>query len=244
LGLKEINMKHCKKCDTSKPLSEFHNHRNRPDGKHIYCKPCHLSMTKPKTPEQASRDSKKYRDKNIEKCRENFRNYYYENKEDLKKRRAEALQTEKYQTRIKAWRLKNAERLNALRRIRRKNMSPKQKAEKAVRDRFNKVIIKMKSGVKYESPLSILGCSVDFLKLHIEAQFVEGMDWSNHGNGEGKWNIDHIIPLVNFDLNDFEQQKIAFNYKNMRPIWFYENMKRKRKHTEQEINTKKQELCL
>lgn len=33
-------MKHCKKCDTTKPLSEFHNKAGRKDGKASTCKSC------------------------------------------------------------------------------------------------------------------------------------------------------------------------------------------------------------
>ncbi len=55
------------------------------------------------------------------------------------------------------------------------------------------------------------------------------MEWGNHGNGDGKWNIDHIVPLVKFDLFNLQEQKKAFHYTNMRPLWFLENMRRPRK---------------
>lgn len=64
----------------------------------------------------------------------------------------------------------------------------------------------------------------------MQSQFKDGMSWNNHGNGYNKWNIDHIKPLVTFDLNIFDEQLLAFHYTNLRPLWFDENMKRSRKN--------------
>jgi hypothetical protein len=52
------------------------------------------------------------------------------------------------------------------------------------------------------------------------------MCWGNYGYGDDKWNIDHIIPLSSFDLTNVEQQKIAFNYNNLQPLWQPENFKK------------------
>jgi len=41
------------------------------------------------------------------------------------------------------------------------------------------------------------------------------MNWKNHGD----WHIDHIYPCSKFYLNDPEEQKICFNYKNLAPLW-------------------------
>jgi len=72
----------------------------------------------------------------------------------------------------------------------------------------------------------ILGCSIpDFIK-HLELQFIETMTWKNYGNGRGKWNIDHIIPISKFDLTEEKQIKAAFNYKNCRPMWAIDNIKK------------------
>lgn len=40
-------MKHCKKCDTTKPLSEFLNKAGRKDGKASTCKQCVNDRTRP-----------------------------------------------------------------------------------------------------------------------------------------------------------------------------------------------------
>ena len=90
--------------------------------------------------------------------------------------------------------------------------------------------LKRHGGSKNGSILKNLNYSMDDLKNHLESKFKDGMSWNNHGNGYNKWNIDHIKPLVTFDLNIFDEQLLAFHYTNLRPLWFDENMKRSRKN--------------
>jgi hypothetical protein len=45
------------------------------------------------------------------------------------------------------------------------------------------------------------------------------MTWENYG----QWHVDHHIPLAEFDLREPEQQKQAFNYTNLRPLWAADN---------------------
>ena len=52
-------------------------------------------------------------------------------------------------------------------------------------------------------------------KQHMESQFEAGMTWDNMG----AWEIDHRVPLAAFNLSDPEQQKLAFNFHNCRPMW-------------------------
>lgn len=66
---------------------------------------------------------------------------------------------------------------------------------------------------------SLLGCTVEEAKSHIERQFVNGMSWSNRGS----FVIDHIIPVAAFDLRDTEESQFAFNWRNLRPITHHEN---------------------
>jgi hypothetical protein len=72
----------------------------------------------------------------------------------------------------------------------------------------------------------ILGCSiVDFIK-YLESKFEPGMQWENYGNGYGKWNIDHIIPISKFNLTNEDEILKAFNYKNCQPMMSIENIKK------------------
>jgi len=223
-------MKFCIKCAIEKPLSEFHNNITKPDGKATYCKPCNNSFIKPKTKEQSKIDTAKWLKNNPEKRKQIWQNYYNKNKVNLKAKRLEYNRSEKGKEVYKKWYEKYKPIQSANQRMRRKKLSPQQIVSKAVRDRFCKIVIRMKRGVKFCSWRDLIGCNVNELRFHLEKQFKEGMNWSNHGNGAGFWNIDHIRPLVKFNLMDYEEQKKAFHYTNTRPLWFEDNMKRNRKN--------------
>jgi len=66
----------------------------------------------------------------------------------------------------------------------------------------------------------LVGCSIEHLRKHLEAQFTDGMTWDNHG----EWHIDHIKPCASFDLTDEGQQLECFNYANLQPLWANENL--------------------
>lgn len=74
--------------------------------------------------------------------------------------------------------------------------------------------------------MEVLGCTFDFFRKHIEAQFVEGMDWGMRGRhligGPRVWHVDHKIPLASAKT---ESELIAlWHYSNLRPMWGRENI--------------------
>ena len=69
---------------------------------------------------------------------------------------------------------------------------------------------------------SFLGCSLDELRDHLERQFQDGMTWENWGR-QG-WHIDHIKPLLHFDLEDEAQLRLACHYTNLQPLWWRDNI--------------------
>ena len=40
----------------------------------------------------------------------------------------------------------------------------------------------------------------------------------------GEWHVDHIIPCASFDLTKEEEQKKCFHYTNLQPLWAEENL--------------------
>lgn len=69
---------------------------------------------------------------------------------------------------------------------------------------------------KYDT-FSLIGCSVNELKIYLESKFTKGMTWKNYGN-KG-WHIDHIKPCCLFDLTKEDEQRKCFHYTNMQPLW-------------------------
>lgn len=69
---------------------------------------------------------------------------------------------------------------------------------------------------------SLLGCTGEEFKHHLESKFQPGMSWENMSG----WHIDHIRPCVSFDLTDLEEQKRCFHFSNLQPLWALENQKK------------------
>lgn len=92
-----------------------------------------------------------------------------------------------------------------------------------LRNRLNRAL---KYNYKHSSVVELLGCSINFLKQHLENKFKPGMSWSNYG----QWHIDHIKPCALFDLSIPEQQKICFNYRNLQPLWAKDNLSKGSKY--------------
>lgn len=80
----------------------------------------------------------------------------------------------------------------------------------------------LKHNKKVESTIELLGCSTDELKLHLQNQFTDNMNWNNYG----KWHVDHIIPCAKFDLTKLEEQKKCFHYHNLQPLWAIDNLRK------------------
>jgi hypothetical protein len=73
---------------------------------------------------------------------------------------------------------------------------------------------------------NLLGCNITDLKLYLESKFKEGMSWENYG----KWHIDHVRPCASYDLSIVENQFLCFNFKNLQPLWDYENLSKGSKY--------------
>ena len=66
------------------------------------------------------------------------------------------------------------------------------------------------------------GCDISFLKNYLEQKFQVGMTWDNYGiNG---WHIDHIVPLISFDLTSVAEIRKACHYTNLQPLWARDNI--------------------
>ena len=206
-------MKRCTKCKEEKDESEFYKQKSKRDGLRSNCKTC-------------------------------FKVYYQANQEKISERRSRHYQAnrKKFCDLQKNYRQANPEKVSACKReyyqANRKKISEHQndyhKARKQsdlqfrmsgnLRSRLHSAIrYKQKSG----SAVSDLGCSIPQFLEHIESQFQEGMSWDNWGYGKGKWTLDHVYPLAKADLTDRTQLLAVCNWRNLQPLWFEDNRKKK-----------------
>ena len=123
---------------------------------------------------------------------------------------------------LTVYRKKNVKKISAnyiIYEKKRKLTDPEFKLIKTLRSRLGSAI-KAKRATKNNNTMELTGCDIKFLKGYIEAKFVDGMTWENHG----KWHIDHIKPCCSFNLLDGEEQKKCFHYTNLQPLWAFDNL--------------------
>ena len=96
---------------------------------------------------------------------------------------------------------------------------PRYKAIKSLRDRLYGAL-KATGKRKTASLVKLVGCTREELVAHIEAQFEEGMSWTNY-NWE-TWHIDHIRPIATFED---PEDPACWHYSNLRPRWCLENIR-------------------
>jgi hypothetical protein len=93
-----------------------------------------------------------------------------------------------------------------------------------VRSRL-RMFLKSKNITKNNSTFNLVGCSPEFLKEHLEKQFVKEMSWDNYGIIS--WHIDHIKPLSSAQ-NEEELKKLC-HYTNLQPLWAKDNLEKSNK---------------
>lgn len=221
-------IKICTLCKIDKNITEFGKRNKRKCGYRSQCKVCdkeykiknrNIILLQSKLYDIKNKDHKKelakiHREKNIEKFRLKSKHYNELNREYTK-----------------VWREKNKEHLKEYRQIHKKRFQNKEiermridplfKLRKNLRIRLYHAL---KSNLKNGSAVKDLGCSLEELKQHLESKFQPGMTWENY-NFYG-WHIDHIVPLILFDLTNREQLLKACHYTNLQPLWASDNLKK------------------
>lgn len=173
------------------------------------------------TPEQiqAEKDvAKIYRDTHKEELKAYKKQYQIDNKEILNAISKEYQQTHKEER--KDYLVGYLPRRRKLRKERHEN------------DDMYRLATNLRSGVyrafqckgwtKTGKSAELLGCDLETAKKYIEKQFKKGMTWNNYGTGEGKWVIDHKIPLAS--AKNEEDLRYLCHYRNLQPLWEKENL--------------------
>lgn len=225
----------CKKCKIEKELdlNNFYSRKEKVKNK-IYerfdkkCKECVKEKQRDRNKRIKEENPNLYKKEKEEK-RKYYKLYYPENKEQI------ALKNKEY---YKNNREKNKERKKQYHKEYNKRPDTIQRVRKYKRDRYSKDINYKLSNIlrsrfhsllrtkdtKTDSYLDFLGCSIDELKSHLESKFQTEMSWENHGFGDDKWHVDHIIPCAAFDFTKEENQLKCFHYSNLQPLWAQDNM--------------------
>jgi len=115
---------------------------------------------------------------------------------------------------MRIWNKKNAKKIYQQRRKR-----PYEQLASVIRARIYDVL---KHGYKSERTEKLIGITIKELKMYLEGQFKPGMTWENYGFYG--WHVDHIRPLSSFDLTKAEEQRKAFHYTNLQPLWAKDNL--------------------
>lgn len=175
--------------------------------------------------------AKKYRQQNAAQISKRCREKYAEDPERVLKtnRKSAKKNRAKNTLREKRWRAVNKDKVRKynLRYVtKRRAADTGFRLQMIVRTRIHSALQKSMTK-KHCRTLALVGCTGTELKQWIESQFSEGMTWENQG--QHGWHIDHIIPVSVFDLNDHEQQRAAFHYTNLRPMWAADNMRKGKK---------------
>ena len=122
----------------------------------------------------------------------------------------------------KIYRQKNKDKINANKKIyesKRLKEDPLFKIKRNIGRAITRAL-KLNKFDKNQRTLTILGCSLEEFKTHIETQFEPWMNWDNYGmylkSSERTWNIDHIIPISSAKTEN--AIILLNNYKNLRPL--------------------------
>lgn len=199
------------------------------NGLNCYCREC------------AKKKTKDWAEKNKEKKKQSDKNYALKKADLLKEYQKKYREENKEKARIYSliYREKNKQSLTEKRKVYFSSDSFRERRKDYLKERKSKdkkfrITCAVRSAVseavknKYGS-LRHMEWSIDELIIHLEKQFTKGMTWENYG----KWHIDHIIPVCDFNYNDIEdiEFKRCWSLPNLRPLWASDNCSKQGKLT-------------
>jgi hypothetical protein len=209
--------KTCSRCQEKLPLTEFRANARYADGFVTWCKPCSAAYRK----EHYKKNKNKVLAQNAE--------WYAANKGKHNAASAANYRAdpERHQERVKAARARRPDHYRMLNREKRRKTLAERidyRLRSRISSQFRYCLATGKGGRTSES---LLGYSIDELRVHLERQFLKGMSWENMG----EWHIDHIIPLASFTITapDDPELRRAWALTNLRPLWAQDNMKKSAK---------------
>ena len=233
--------KTCRKCNETKPISEFHNNKATKDGKTSRCKICRTEAAKKWNAEnwdryrkntncwvKNNRDKVLIHSRRMEKKRVDYHKTKHNNYFTTKQKENPELYFLKcqadgccnfYYSKNGGSQAKYCSR-SCLKKMQHKRYysTIEGKLSTSMRVGIKKGLIHKKEGRTFE----ILGYTKHDLKNHLESQFTEGMSFENYG----EWHIDHIRPIASFNYDSTEHPdfKKCWALNNLQPLWAKDNM--------------------
>jgi len=202
-----MEKKVCSKCKEEKELCEFQKRKDSNDGLRSECKSCikfYHKVWRTQNPNKYPVYNKQFKINNPEIHKTIIKKYKENNKE-------------KIENNNRKWRQNNKEYINNYMKNKRKNDSQYHLIT-LVRCRLNE-FLRIRKITKRNNTINIVGCSPEFLKIHIENQFTEGMSWELLGQ---HIHIDHKIPLSSAKTDEEIYQ--LCHYTNLQPLWAFDNL--------------------
>jgi hypothetical protein len=245
-----LGFKICSKCDTFKELYYFNKDSSKSSGFTSSCRPCNEEQKRnyyKKNSISLNKKSVIYEKLNKESARLRKLKYSQSEKGKLKmkewKLNNKKVYINPYKTEEqksgrlesqKRYRLKNKDKIKENTKPRKiteeqRKKYRKKEYEKLKKDPYKLFIhysrIRLNSLINRNNRMFSIKSAIEFsreeLMQHLESRFKEGMNWENYGrNG---WHIDHIKPIVLFNLEDDLSLKEAWNLKNLQPLWGTDN---------------------
>ncbi len=206
-------LKTCCKCKLELDICMFGKLKSSKDGLRYDCKNCRKNYRE-LNKEIINNNSKDYYKKNKEILNEKNKKYREINRESILIQRKEYRNREDIKEKIKQ------NNINYLP-IRKQKIKEKRKIDinfkmkEVLRSKMQKFLQNRKT-----SYLILIGCNLDFFKNWISYRFNENMNWNNFGE---IWEIDHILPINSFNMNNEIERKICFHWTNLQPLNKKEN---------------------
>jgi len=247
-----VETKICSKCKNELPVDNFCKDRSKKDGLFIWCRACRHDFTESRKEQTKIRNeknkehigeikkeyAKNYATENIDKVKITSKKYRSEHKQEIFLKKKEWRQSpegkECYRRAQQKYAEANHDKIKESRKKYKANKlatDPIFKFKEYFGNIFRYSLKKNKISKHNKPTFSMLGYSLDELKIHIESQFEPWMNWTNQGSynkhtwddndlATWTWQVDHIIPNSTFLYSSTEDEsfKQCWALDNLRPL--------------------------
>lgn len=219
-----MESKICSKCKEEKGLNEFHNCKQKSDGKQSSCKTCRSIICKQSRENNYNNYKNRMKQQNF-KRKDKKSLWYYEDKKNNYDKYKEKWDEQNFKRKEEkaSWYQENKDRI-----VKNNNEKRREDPKLKIGHNISKMILRAlkedKAGKSWED---ILGYNIDILIEHLEkVSEISVQDYL-----VGNYDMDHIIPVYLFNYSSYEDEDFikCWNYRNLRIISREENLKKSKK---------------